>query len=304
MPQIYYLPDEQRVEAKIKETILKASLRSKIPHAHACRGRARCSTCRVVILEGMDNCTPPTSRELKLSTKLHFESSIRLACQTKVLGDIKLRRPVLDEIDIQLTDQRTGISEYVGEEKKIAILFSDIIGYTPFAESLPPYDVVHVLNRYYFQMNKIITQNHGMVSDFIGDGICALFGVDEGYDAPLNSVKSALEMFQAVQALNNYLQPMFHRTFQIRIGIHYGNAVVGTFGALHQKKISAIGDAVNLASRIEQANKETKTRLLISDDAYKQVKDQVITGQKFPMEIRGKHGKYELYEITGLNGTY
>ncbi len=127
------------------------------------------------------------------------------------------------------------MKEYVGEEKKIAILFSDIIGYTNFAETLPPYDVVHVLNRYYFQMDKIITQHKGTISDFIGDGILALFGIDDQEDAPLHSVKSGLEMFVAVQKLNNYLKPMFNRTFQIRIGIHYGNVVVGTFGSINQK---------------------------------------------------------------------
>ena len=303
MPQIHYLPDDRIVEAKTKETILKASLRSKIPHAHACRGRARCSTCRVIILEGLENCTPRTNREIRLTSKLRFESSIRLACQTRILGDIKLKRPVVDEVDIQLTDQlnKSGMQEYVGEEKKIAILFSDIIGYTPFAESLPPYDVVHVLNRYYFQMNRIVTENQGTVSDFIGDGILALFGIDDGYDAPFQAVNAALQMFEAVQRLNIYLQPMFNRSFQIRIGIHYGNVVVGTFGALHQKKISAIGDAVNLASRIEQANKETNTRLLISQDTYQQVRDRVTIAGKFPMDIRGKKGKYDLYEVTGLN---
>ena len=151
-------------------------------------------------------------------------------------------------------------------------------------------------------MDRIVTENQGTVSDFIGDGILALFGIDDGDDAPFQAVNAALQMFEAVQRLNIYLQPMFNRSFQIRIGIHYGNVVVGTFGALHQKKISAIGDAVNLASRIEQANKETNTRLLISQDTYQQVKNKVIIAGKFPMDIRGKKGKYNLYEVTGLNG--
>ncbi len=105
MPRIYYLPDEQEVEADANETILQASLRSDIPHAHVCGGNARCSTCRVLILQGLEYCAPRNDREQKLTERLQFGAEIRLACQTTITGNVKLRRLVLDAEDVEITSQ-------------------------------------------------------------------------------------------------------------------------------------------------------------------------------------------------------
>ena len=95
MPTIYSLPDDCRVEATDGETILTASLRADIPHAHACGGKARCSTCRVLVLDGIEMCGPRTSPEQELAEQLHFSDNVRLACQTTVHGDLSIRRPVV-----------------------------------------------------------------------------------------------------------------------------------------------------------------------------------------------------------------
>jgi adenylate cyclase len=211
---------------------------------------------------------------------------------------------VLDEIDIELTSQITpGVTlSPVGEEKRIAILFADINGYTPFAEALPPYDVIHVLSRYFHLMGKVITRHGGCISDYIGDGIMALFGIDNPADAALRAVKAGVEMFATVEKLNPYLETMYKRSFQIRLGVHYGEVVVGTIGVANMKKLAAIGDAVNFASRIEAANKEAGTKFLISEDVYHQVRDHVRVNRcGAHVALRGKSGKYSLYEVVGLN---
>jgi adenylate cyclase len=302
MPRIYYLPDEKEVEVSPTETVLQASLRAGIPHAHACGGNARCSTCRVVVLEGLEHCAPRNDREVALAERLYLGPAIRLACQTAVRGDVKLRRPVLDDVDVELTSQiRAGATpDRVGEEKQIAILFSDISGYTPFAESLLPYDVIHVLNRYFHLMGKVIQRNGGYIGDYIGDGIMALFGIEDSDGAAFRAVKAGLEMFKAVDSLNPYLEIMYGRGFQIRIGVHFGEVVVGTIGIANMKKVAAIGDAVNLASRIEAANKDVGTKFLISEDAYTQVKDWVRVSRRLQATLRGKSGEYTLYEVIGL----
>jgi len=240
-------------------------LRAGIPHAHACGGNVRCSTCRVVVLEGLEHCAPRNAREVALAERLHLGPTIRLACQTVVRGDVKLRRPVLDDVDVELTSQiRAGATpDRVGEEKQIAILFSDI-------------------------------------SDYIGDGIMALFGIEDSDGAAFRAVKAGLEMFKAVDSLNPYLEMMYGSSLQIRIGVHFGEVVVGTIGIANMKKVAAIGDAVNLASRIEAANKDVGTKFLISEEAYIQVSDQVQVNRCVQTTLRGKSGEYTLHEVIGM----
>jgi adenylate cyclase len=188
----------------------------------------------------------------------------------------------------------------VGEEKKLAILFSDIRGFTPFAEALPPYDVVHVLNRYFHQMGRVITSFGGIIDNYAGDGLMALFGMNDSVEAPLQAVKAGLGMLEAVERLGPYLETIYCKSFQIGIGVHYGEVVVGEIGAENLKRVTAIGDAVNLASRIESANKQAGTRLLISEETYNEVKGRVNVGRTIRISLPGKSGEYTLYEVTAV----
>jgi adenylate cyclase len=306
MPTLTYLSDKKQIEALADETLLEASLRHDIPHTHVCGGKARCSTCRVMIVEGLQYCAPRNSREQQLAERLHLGPEIRLACQTTVTGDITLRRLVLDFEDIELTSQLTAdkSSISVGEDKKIAILFADIRNFTTFSEALPPYDVIHVLNRYFAQMDKVIHQHGGYINNYMGDGLLALFGVDDPGHAALNAVHAGLGMLEAVEKLKVYLQGVYGMSFNIGIGVHYGEVVLGSVGGQSQRRMTAIGDAVNFASRVEEANKEFGTRLLISEAAYAEAGGHFVTDGIFEQVVlKGKSGQYRLYEIIGSDGT-
>src|SRR5436190_18476813 len=102
---ITYVIDGRSASIGEHETILRASLRAGIPHAHACGGQARCSTCRVQIVDGLDHCAPRTDKETALAGRLRFAPEVRLACQTTVSGDVKVRRLALDQTDVALVDQ-------------------------------------------------------------------------------------------------------------------------------------------------------------------------------------------------------
>ena len=303
MPTIHSLPDDRHIEAADGETILTASLRADIPHAHACGGMARCSTCRVLLLDGAEMCGPRTPPEEKLAEQLHFGDNVRLACQTTVHGDLSIRRPVVDRVDLALANllERSQATERVGKERRLAILFADIAGYTSFAESLMPYDVTHVLNRYFFLMAEVIQSHGGHISDYIGDGLMALFGIDGDDDHAAQAVRAGLGMFEALEELNPYLQTMYGREFGVRVGVHVGEVVVGTIGIAPMEKLAAIGDPVNFASRIEAANKEVGTRFLVSEDTVGELDESFQVGRSFELPIKGKSGTHTLYEVVGLN---
>lgn len=302
MARIDVLPEGIQIEARADETVLEALLRHGILQAHICGGKGRCSTCRLLILDGLTNCSPRTPREQRLAERLHFPADIRLACQTHVTGPIRLRRLIIDDEDLECTDLTilTDQTAIVGTEKGIFILFADIEGFTSFAEALLPYDIVHVLNRYFNRMGRVIRQYHGYINAYMGDGLMALFEATDPKPGAAWAVQAGLAMLRETAHLQPYLQELFHRSFLIRIGLHYGKVVTGAFGPADSRRETVIGDAVNVASRIEAANKLAGTRFLISETVYQFVQDKIQVGQRLEVNLPGKSQVHTLYEVLGF----
>jgi adenylate cyclase len=281
-------------------TLLQLALKHGVPLLHECGGNARCSTCRVMISDGMENVLPRNDAEQKLAEFKGFEDDVRLACQTRVRGPVRVRRLVHDKTDAAIAEAEHGESS--GCERSLAILFSDIRDFTPFSESNLPYDVVHMLNRYFLTMGDAVLQNDGYIDKYIGDGMMALFGVSGGdpRSACLAAVRTALQMLDSLAELNRYLREHFAVEFRMRIGIHYGDVVLGQMGHPKKMQLTAIGDSVNTASRIETAVKGTTANLLVSEAVYGHIKDDVETGIEVDAVLRGKHGTYKLYEVVRI----
>jgi len=300
MFEIFSRTDNKTICASPDSTILEATLKAKINHVHVCGGNARCTTCRIYIMDGLSNCRPRNEKEKQLAEKLGFPQNIRLACQTRISGNITIRRPVVDDLDIEIILKQFGDAPgtKLGQEKDLAILFTDIENYTQFAEAFPAYDVVHVLNRYYQTMNEIIVKHKGVISDVAGDGILALFGAIENSISPvLDAINAVRAMNAALIQFNGYLNQMYNRSFGIRAGINYGKVIVGNFDTGMMSKISAIGDVVNMASRIETANKDFGTQLLISESANEEIQGLVETQKMYRTKLKGKSGEYVLYNV-------
>lgn len=304
VPQIRFVPDEQSVEVRDGTTVLRAAIAAGLPHVHACGGNARCSTCRVLVVEGLEHCGPRDARETAIADRLQCGPEIRLACQTKVSGDVAVRRLVLDPEDIELTDlrKRTG-PRRVGDEQAVAVLFADIRGFTEFAETHLPYDVIHILRRLFRDMSEAVAAHGGTVTTFVGDGFMALFGVDDADHAAAHAVQAGLGILAVADEARSWLQELVGRGLEINVGIHYGEAVVGAIrDTSSHDVVTAIGDTVNLASRIEAANKVTGTRLLVSEATLDQVGDRAEVGGSFRVPLPGKAGDYALTEVTAWRG--
>jgi len=300
MPTIRVLPEDVIIEAAPDETVLGAALRAGIDHAHACGGHARCSTCRIHVERGDGSDRTPA--EQAMADRLGFAPDLRLACQMSARDDLTVRRLVLDDHDVALVDQRRRAKRTeAGQEFELGILFVDIRGFTAFSERLPPHDVVHVLNRFFHVMGTPIQAYGGRIDNYMGDGLLALFGLSASNEDPATqAVKAALAMLDAMDALKPYLLSAYGRDFDVRIGVHYGEAVVGSIGAIGSERTTAIGDAVNTASRIEGACKAMGTRLLVSEAVRARLHDAHV-GRQFTVPIAGKTGQYRLYEILAIH---
>jgi len=298
--KIHLFKEHKEINCTESSTILEATLAARINHTHACGGQAKCSTCRVSIMEGIIHCNPRNEAEQKIAEKLNFPAEIRLACQTHISGNISIRRMVSDKLDMDMIEEQFSedSDSALGSQQKMTIVFTDIVNYTPFAEKFPPYDIVHVLNRYYRIMNSIIKDNNGFISAVAGDGILAVFGLDKkSNNSVLDAVQAIKGMNEKLEVFNKYLEENFNIKFGIRAGVHYGNVIVGPFNTGVMKKLAVIGDNVNYASRIEFANKEFDTKLLLSEDAYQEIQQKYPSYNLFEATLKGKTGKYKLYEI-------
>lgn len=299
--KIHLFREQKAVSCNDDQSVLEANLEAHIPHTHACGGQGKCSTCRISVMEGVKNCNSRNNAEQRIADKFNFPLGIRLACQTKISGDITIRRMVSDKLDEDFISEQFSENSKtaIGSQQKLAIVFTDIVNYTSFAEKFPPYDIVHVLNRYYRIMNSIIQQNNGIISDVAGDGILAAFGIgNEKNNSVSDAVHAIKEMNEKLELFNGYLEENFNTRFEIRAGIHYGNVIVGPFDTGAMKKTAVIGDNVNYASRIESANKKFGTKLLLSEDAYQEVKQEYPTYNLFKTPLKGKTGIYNLYEMV------
>ena len=274
------------------QTLLEISKSQGIPHFHACGGNARCSTCRVMVLKGAGNLAPRTEAESALAQRKGLGDDIRLACQTRVNGPVTIQRLVLDDRDAENAythEAQTAIG--TGTAMKVAVLFSDIRGFTTFSESSLPYDVMHILNRYLYGVGEAIHQNQGYIDKYMGDGVMALFGL-KGVGpkkAATQAVAAGLDMIDALENFNIYLKEQFGVAFQVGIGVHVGEVVVGEMGHPERRQLTALGDVVNTASRIESATKEFGANLLISDAVYEQVKDTIKSGALLKQSSKVKH---------------
>jgi len=281
-------------------TLLELARAAGVPHAAACGARGRCSTCRVLVLEHPENLDPPGDIEAALAHKKGFDQNIRLACQTVVRGPARVRRLVLDDEDIQLAV--AGNAQTAGKERHLAILFSDIRDFTPFAENHLPYDVIHILGRYFKKVGEPVLQHGGYIDKYMGDGIMAIFGLERATarEACYDAVAAAIGMQQRLREFNVYIKSQFDTEFRIGVGVHFGPVIVGEMGHPKKMHFTAIGDAVNIASRIESATKTLGAPILVSHAVRQQLGDAVHYGLSEQVNLKGKTGLTLVHQALGL----
>ncbi|MEE8144139.1 MAG: adenylate/guanylate cyclase domain-containing protein [Kiloniellales bacterium] len=257
-------PDGKRVPVIIGATILEASRGAGIPHASVCGGRGRCSTCRVRIGLGLETLAAPSEEELRVLARIGAVPNVRLACQTRPQSDLEVTPLLPPAPAMRETGPRPGILQ--GEEREIAILFADLRGFTSFSEDKLPYDVVFVLNRYFAAMGLAVEESGGQVDKFIGDGVMALFGLGGGPDRGCaDALSAARRMSERLLEINSALKHDLGQPLKMGIGIHTGSVIVGEMGYGSAVSITAIGDAVNTASRLEAMTKELGAQLVVSE---------------------------------------
>jgi adenylate cyclase len=214
-------------------------------------------------VRGLGDLPAPSEAERRVLARVGAAPDVRLACQTRPTGDVSvepLLAPSVAPAEAFGTDARQG------REQELAVLFADLRGFTRMAENKLPYDVVFVLNRYFEAVGTAITQAGGVTNQFTGDGVMALFGIESGpATGSRQALAAARAMVEGLTALNRELATDLGSPLRIGIGIHTGPAVVGRMGWGESFYLTAVGDTVHVAARLEQATKDYDAQLVVSE---------------------------------------
>ncbi|MEL7254600.1 MAG: adenylate/guanylate cyclase domain-containing protein [Pseudomonadota bacterium] len=259
--------DGRRVAAAKGHSVLEISRINRIPHASVCGGRARCSTCRVRVIEGQDTLPPPSEVESNVLNRIGAPENVRLACQLRPTASLTLS--TLMPANIETAHGATLDRYHWGVEQQATILFCDLRGFTKMSEGKLSYDVVFLLNQFLGRMAEAIQDTGGFVDKFMGDGIMAIFGMDTPVeDSARQAMNAARAMGGVLDALNQTLKDELPTPLQIGIGLHTGPVVLGRIGAGHRTgaaaRITALGETVNTASRLEGLTKSLEVQIIVS----------------------------------------
>jgi len=245
-------------------TVLEASRSARIPHASVCGGRGRCSTCRIRVGGDPALLPPPGPLEERVLQRVGAPPNVRLACQLRPARDIAVT-PLLD-VTVDAAALHVGSIARHGQEREIAVLFADLRGFTRLAEHQLPYDVVFFLNRYFEAVGGAIAEAGGIANQYTGDGVMALFGVEVGAEAACRqSLRAAGAMVARVGEVSRSFGADLGAPLRLGIGIHTGPVVVGEMGYGETRYLTAVGDTVHVASRLEALTKEYRCELVVSE---------------------------------------
>jgi adenylate cyclase len=197
----------------------------------------------------------------------------------------------------------TGKVQLGGETLTATILFSDIRSFTSISEKMDAKSLVALLNEYFTEMVDVVIKEDGVVDKYIGDAIMAVFGAPvTKKDDAIHAVRAAVGMRKALAKLNEKLKARGMTPLKTGIGVHTGEVVAGNIGSEKRMEYTVIGDAVNLASRLESSTKELGAPVLISEDTYVLVKDHVDVRAVKEITVKGREKPVMTYEVLGLKG--
>jgi adenylate cyclase len=276
-------------------SVLEASLRNNVPHASVCGGRARCSTCRIRVIGDCTSLPEPSKREAFVLNRVGAtDPSIRLACQLRPTADLSFFQLFMPHA--MSANAHASHPHRIGQERYLVSMFVDMRGSTKLAEHRLPFDTVFIVNRFLGAVSQAVIECGGQPNQFVGDGELALFGLATSRQTACRQALKAAAMIAAnVEELNQFLEHDLREPIRFGIGIHGGEVIIGDIGYRDHMVFTALGDAVNVAARLQDMTKTLACEAIFSEevrvtaglpaDALPQ-QEAAIRGRAEPMMVR------------------
>jgi adenylate cyclase len=247
-------------------SVLEASLRNNVPHASVCGGRARCSTCRIRVIGDCGLLPAPSKRENFVLNRVGTtDPSIRLACQLRPSEDLSFFQLFMPHT--MSANAHASHPQRIGQERYLVSLFVDMRGSTKLAEHRLPFDTVFIVNRFLSAVSQAVVECGGQPNQFVGDGELALFGLHTSPKIACRQALKAAAMVAAnIEELNQSLSHDLHEPIRFGVGIHGGEVIIGDIGYRDHMVFTALGDAVNVAARLQDMTKSLACEAILSEE--------------------------------------
>ncbi|WP_237479442.1 adenylate/guanylate cyclase domain-containing protein [Lichenibacterium dinghuense] len=281
-------PDGRSVSAPRGSTVLEASRIGGVPHVSLCGGRGRCSTCRVRVTAGLDHLPDPDALERATLERSNAAPGLRLACQLRPTRDLAVM-PVFAPPRARGAGAPAPRPASASQERELAVLFCDLRGFTHRVERWLPFDTVFLLNRYFEIVGEAVEEAGGHLDKFIGDGALALFGLDAAPEAACRqALAAAAGVARGLGRMNDEFAAELGEPLRIAMGLHLGSAVVGDMGYGQAVGLTAVGDGINVASRLEGVAKERDVEAVVSAAVLSRAGREVPRGLVHAIAVRGR----------------
>jgi len=269
-------------------SVLEASLRFNVPHASVCGGRARCSTCRIRVIGDCSSLPEPSQREAFVLNRVGAtDPSIRLACQLRPETDLSFFQLFIPQA--MSANARASQPHRIGQERYLVSMFVDMRGSTKLAENQLPFDTVFIVNRFLGAVSQAVIECGGQPNQFVGDGQLALFGLGTGPQTACRQALRAVAMIAAnVDELNQFLSHDLREPIRFGIGIHGGEVIIGDIGYRDHMVFTALGDAVNVAARLQDMTKSLACEAIVSEEVHVTAGLPADALPRQQVEIRGR----------------
>ena len=247
-------------------SVLEASLRYNVPHASVCGGRARCSTCRIRVIGDCSSLPEPSQREAFVLNRVGAaDPSIRLACQLRPEADLSFFQLFMPQA--MSANAQASQPHRIGQERYLVSMFVDMRGSTKLAEKQLPFDTVFIVNRFLGAVSKAVIDCGGQPNQFVGDGQLALFGLGTNpQTACRQALRAAAMIATNVDELNQFLSHDLREPIRFGVGIHGGEVIIGDIGYRDHMVFTALGDAVNVAARLQDMTKSLACEAIVSEE--------------------------------------
>jgi serine/threonine protein kinase/hemoglobin-like flavoprotein/class 3 adenylate cyclase len=289
--KLIYQASRERVVADAKPgmSVLEASRYNNLAHTSVCGGRARCTTCRVLVLEGAENLAPRTAAEQAVAQRKRWPKNIRLACQARVMGPVTVRRLVMEDDNPSLVAPRAPKQISV-HPALVSVLYMKTVGLHEFADSALAYDVAYVIQRLIETVSDPIEQNGGKIERCTGADLLATFP-QKAPQSAIAALRAALRMQSRVEVFNQYLIKHFDLSLRLRVGLHHGDVMVGNVGHAALAGDQIFGSGVADAEAAAHAAVMSEIRILATDAFCAGVGERITLGRHIEPELGSRSGR-------------